>query len=118
VVVLLFVRTPSHPHQVVQAIRILSLRQADLSPDCGPAGPLGYAAYAARLVGSAPASREARLLIRRAARAAVAALPPRARVAEAEALHLLIRHHCNTFGLSGRAGEHHYITFWAVRQGR
>lgn len=93
------------PPQVAQAIRILSLKQAGLSPDCGPAGPLGYSAYAARLVGSAPACTDARLLIRRAVRATLAALPPRARVAEAEALHLLIRHHCNTFGLSGMAGE-------------
>mmetsp|Transcript_3403 Transcript_3403/g.11421 ORF Transcript_3403/g.11421 Transcript_3403/m.11421 type:complete len:411 (+) Transcript_3403:3-1235(+) len=91
--------------QVAQAIRILSLKQAGLSPDCGPAGPLGYSAYAARLVGSAPECTDARLLIRRAVRATLAALPPRARVAEAEALHLLIRHHCNTFGLSGMAGE-------------
>ena len=86
--------------QVVQAVRILCDRAAGRTVDAGPAGVVGFASYAARLVGHPPGSDAARQALRASAAAALRALPERARVPPAELTRLLERHSCNLYGVT------------------
>ena len=90
---------------VAQAVRILADRAAGRTVQVGPAGSLGYAAYAERLVGVVPTTEEARGFIDRAVRATLRAVPAAARVDAAELRDLCQRHQCNLYGVTGEAGE-------------
>ena len=91
--------------QVAQAVRILADRAAGRSVDAGPAGIASYASYVERLVGVPPWTAEARASLKTAVAATLRCVRERARVTPHELEDLLMRHQCNLYGVTGRAGE-------------
>ena len=91
--------------QVAQTVRILADRAAGRAVDTGPAGTASYASYVERLVGVPPWTAEARASLTRAVEATLRCLPETARVAAHELKDVLMRHQCNLYGVTGRAGE-------------
>ncbi|KAL1527491.1 hypothetical protein AB1Y20_016156 [Prymnesium parvum] len=92
---------------VVQAIRILCHREAGrcVRPWDGSPLELGYSSYTERLCGF-ERSRRSEETLRRAARRALEAVPPSARVPLAELVAVLNHHQANVYGVLGpRAQE-------------
>ena len=63
-----------------------------------------YASYVERLVGVPPWTREARSSLSTAVAATLRCVPERARVSPAELRDVMMRHQCNLYGVTGRAG--------------
>ena len=64
-----------------------------------------YASYASRLVGVPPWTREARASLTTAVAATLRCMPERAHVTSHELRDVLMRHQCNLYGVTGRAGS-------------
>ena len=64
-----------------------------------------YASYVERLVGVPPWTAEARASLTTAVAATLRCVPERARVTPHELKDMLMRHQCNLYGVTGRAGK-------------
>jgi hypothetical protein len=91
---------------VLQAVRLLAMRAAGqrVQPLPGAALEVGFEAYVERLVGFARDGRTGEV-IKRAASAALSAVPAEARVPAAELCAVLNRHQANVYGVMGRRAE-------------
>ena len=91
--------------QVAQAVRIVTDKLAGRSVDAGPAGRVDYSCYASRLVGVPPRTPEAKASLSTGVSTTLRVLPERVRPSAAELHDMLMRHQCNLYGVTGRAGE-------------
>ena len=91
---------------VVQAIRILAHRHANVRTTPIPGTPLevGYDDYRARLQNIARTKRQ-EVAIKSAARVTLRVMPPEGRVTPGELIEVLSRHQCNALGVTGVGGS-------------